>query len=346
VNKHIIDQYGQVDWPSHAAGTGIGTGPFMIKEWDHSVKMVLVPNPYYYGEKTRLTQVNMNFANDPSTAFAAYRAGQYDFAWNLTAVDQAAAKGLPGFMRVPQLETDTLFFNNKMPPFDNPVVRQAFASATDKVMLAHAVFNDSVIPAPTIIPPGMTGYQENYSGISFDVARAKTLLLSAYPDVSTMPAITFSYPSSEVSQQEASFLQRMWLDVLGIQVTLHAEEPTAYNYELARHQVQFGFTQWNADFPDPYDCLALNLLSTATSNSGQWSNPTFDQMIMQADKMPGNARITLYNQAEQVAVKDVGWLPLDHQLLAAVIPTWVHGVTLNANGLYFGDWSGVYLLQH
>src|SRR2546421_3955985 len=51
VNKHIIDQYGEVDWPSHAAGTGIGTGPFMIKEWDHSVKMVLVPNPYYYGEK-------------------------------------------------------------------------------------------------------------------------------------------------------------------------------------------------------------------------------------------------------------------------------------------------------
>ena len=346
VNKQIIDQYGQVNWPNRVAGNGVGTGPFMIKEWDHSVKMVLVPNPYYYGNKTRLTQVNMIFANDPTTAFAAYRAGEYDMVWNLTQVDQAATKGLPGFIRVPQLETDALFFNTKMPPFDNVVVRQAFAYATDKTTLAHGIFNDSVVPATTIIPPGMPGYQQNYSGIPYDVVQAKTLLQSVYPDVNTMPAITFSYPSSEVTQQEADALGLMWQNVLGVQITLRAVEPTAYNDELARHQVQLGFTQCNPDFPDPYDCLALNLLSTAANNSGQWSNPAFDQMIMQADKTTGDARIKLYNQAEQIAIQDVGWLPLDHQMLAAIIPAWIHGVTLNANGLYFGDWSGVYLLQH
>jgi len=32
--------------------------------------------------------------------------------------------------------------------------------------------------------------------------------------------------------------------------------------------------------------------------------------------------------------------------MAAVIPPYLKGVTLNGNGLYFGDWSGVYLLQH
>lgn len=346
VNKHLIDQYGQEDWPNHVAGSGAGSGPFMIKQWDRSVKMVLVPNPFYYGERTKLTQVNMIFVNDPTTAFATYRAGQYDFAWNLTQTDQAAVKGLPGFIRTPQLETDALFFNNKMPPFDNVVVRKAFAYATDKVTLAHTVFTDSVVPAPTIIPPGMPGYQQSYSGIPYDVVQAKTLLQSVYPDVRTMPPITFSYPSSEVTQQEANALGLMWLNVLGIQVTLHAVEPTAYNDELVRHQVQFGFAQWNADFPDPYDCLDLNLLSTAAANSGQWSNSTFDQLVMQADKASGGTRIGLYNQAEQVAIEEVGWLPLDHQMVAAVIPSWVRGVTLNANGLYFGDWSGVYLLQH
>src|SRR6266581_697605 len=218
VNKHIIDQYGQADWPNQVVGNGVGTGPFMIKEWDHSVKMVLVPNPFYYGEKTKLTQVNMIFANDPTTAFAAYRAGQYDFAWNLTAADQAAAKGLPGFMRVSQLETDALFFNNKMPPFDNVVVRQAFAYATDKEMLAHSVFNDSVVPAPTIIPPGMPGYQQNNTGIPYDTNMAKSLLESIYPDVTTVPPITFSYASSQISSQEASALQGMWQNALGIAV--------------------------------------------------------------------------------------------------------------------------------
>ncbi len=77
-----------------------------------------------------------------------------------------------------------------------------------------------------------------------------------------------------------------------------------------------------------------------------WNNPTFDQTIAHAEQATGNQRISLYNKAEQIAIQDVGWLPIDHQALAAVIQSWVHGVYLNGNGLYFGDWSGIYILQH
>ncbi len=347
LNKRIIDAYGQSDWPNHVVGTGVGTGPFMIQEWDHSVKMVFVPNPYYYGDKTKLTQVNMIFTNDATTALNTYRAGQYDFVWNMAAADQVAAGGLPGFTRSTQLETDALFFNTKMPPFDNAFVRQAFAYATDKVTLAHAIFNDSVVPAQTIIPQGMPGYQQNYTGIPYDKNMAKTLLQTIYPDLTTIPPITFSYASSVVNPQEATALQKMWQDALGVQVTLHSVETTAYADELNKHQVQLGFTQWNADFPDPYDCLTLNLFSTAANNYGEWSNPDFDQAVTQADKtLSSDTRNLLYNQAEQIAIQEVGWLPLDHQTLAAIIPSTVHGVSINANGLYFGDWSQVYLLQH
>src|SRR6266487_2880989 len=78
VNKQLIDQYGEDKWTDYVVGNGVGSGPFMIKSWQHSVKMVLVPNPYYYGARTKLTQVNMIFVNDQSTAFTTYRAGQYD----------------------------------------------------------------------------------------------------------------------------------------------------------------------------------------------------------------------------------------------------------------------------
>jgi ABC-type oligopeptide transport system substrate-binding subunit len=346
LNEKIINQYGQTNWVNHAAGNGIGTGPFMIKEWDHSVKMILVPNPHYYGAKTRLSEVDMIFVNDPTTAFNAYRAGQYAFVWNITAQDQQTAKNMPGFIRHSLLETDLLFFNNKMPPFDKTAVRQAFAYATDKNTLAHAIFKDTVTPAPTIIPPGMPGYQPNYPGIPYDKTKARQLLLSVYPDVSQVPPITFSYPSSQISLTEASALQQMWQTALGIQVKLNSVELNAYNQETANHAIQFGSTQWSADFPDPYDWLALNLTTGAPNNNGDWSNPQFDQLIKEAEQTTGDARIALYNQAEQIAITDVGWLPLDHQTMAAVIPPWVHGVTLNSNGLYFGDWSGVYLSAH
>ena len=59
VNEKLITQYGQADWVSHIAGNGAGTGPFMVKSWQHNVNMVLVPNPHYYGAKPRLTEVDM-----------------------------------------------------------------------------------------------------------------------------------------------------------------------------------------------------------------------------------------------------------------------------------------------
>ena len=346
LNQTVINQYGQADWVNHAAGSAIGTGPFMIKEWDHNTKMVFVPNPHWYGGKTKLTEVDMLFVNDPSTAFKAYQAGQYNFVWNIGPQDLTSAKGMPGFESESLLQTDLLFFSNKMAPFNNAAVRQAFAYATDKQALATAIFKGSAIPAPTIIPPGMPGYQPNYQGLAYDKSKALAALQSAYPDVSKVPPITFSFPSSQVSTSEASALQQMWQSALGIQVKLLPVELNAYNTETSNHQVQFGFTQWSADFPDPYDWLTLNLFSTASNNSGDWNNPQFDQLVTQAEQTTGDARIQLYNQAEQIAISDVGWLPLDHQSLSAIIPPWVQGVSLNNTGLYFGDWSNVYLTQH
>lgn len=346
LNQKVIEQYGDKNWQQQVAGNAVGTGPFMVKEWDHNVKMVLVPNPHYYGSKTKLTEVDMFFVNEASTAFKAYRAGQYNFMWNLTPTDQQVAQSLPGFTRAALLQTDLLFFDNTKPPFDNAAVRQAFAYAIDKQTLVHAIFKDSVTVANTIIPPGMPGYQPNYSGIPFDRAKAKALLQSVFPDVSKVPTITFSYPNSQVTPDEASVLQQMWQTALGIDVKLRSVELNAYNDETAKHEVQFGFTQWSADYPDPYDWLTLNLTTNASNNSGRWSNPTFDQTTQQAEASSGNARIALYNKAEQIAISDVGWLPLDHEAVAAVIPPYMHGVSLNGNGLYFGDWSDVYILQH
>jgi oligopeptide transport system substrate-binding protein len=346
LNQNIIGQYGQSDWINHAPGRVIGTGPFLIKEWDHNVKMILVPNPHYYGAKPKLSEVDMLFVNDPGTAFKSYQARQYDLMWNITASDLPIARTLPGYTKQSLLETDMLFFDNRHPPFNQSAVRQAFAYAINRDALVKSIFDNSVVAAPTIIPPGMPGYQPNYPGLPYNAARAKSLLQSVYPDVNKVPPITFTYPNSQVSPQLAQALQQMWQSALGIQIKLQPEELAAYNTDTANHRVQFGFTQWGADFPDPYDWLALNLTSNAPNNNGEWHNAEFDATIAQAEDTTGQARIALYNKAEQIAISDVGWLPIDHQAMSAIIPSYVHGVSLNGGGFYFGDWSDVYLLQH
>lgn len=346
LNSTLIQRYGETDWSNHAAHNAVGTGPFMVKEWEHNTKMILVPNPYYYGPHTRLTEVDMIFVPDQHTAFQEYQGGQYSLVWNLAPTDITAAHGLPGYVNRTLLETDALFFNPQVPPFDQPAVRQAFAFATDKSLLAQVVFNNAVVPAPTIIPDGIPNYQPKLVPLSFDRIKATAALKSVYPDPSQVPPITFYYPNALLSSFAASTLQNMWQTALGIPITLTSVETNAYNVAVTKHQIPFGFTQWSADFPDPYDVLALNLVSTTPGNAGSWSNPTFDQLIQQAEATTGTARLALYGQAEQVALDDVGWLPLDHQTMSAVIPSHIHGISLNPMGLYFGDWSQVYLLPH
>src|SRR5579885_894659 len=305
VNQKMIEQYGAEDWSDAAAGHGVGSGPFMVKEWQHNTKIVLVPNPHYYGPHPRLNEVDMIFVVDAHTAFQAFQGGQYSFVWNIIPTDLNAARGLAGFTSQSLLETDALFFNAQMPPFDQPAV----------------------------------------TSLAFSRTQALNTLHTAYPDVTQIPPVTFSYPSSLVSSTLAQALQRMWQTALGIQIKLVSVETNAYNIEMQNHQVQLGFEQWEADFPDPYDILGLNLLSSAPGNVGLWSNGQFDDFVKQAEQTSGAARLALYAQAEQVAITDVGLLPLDHQALAAVIPPTVHGVSLSHMGLYFGDWSGVYISQ-
>lgn len=343
VNQQLIKQYGEDDWADHVVGNGAGSGPFMVKLWEHNTKIVLVPNPHYYGPHTRLKEVDMVFAVDAHNAFQQYQGGQYNFVWNVSSSDLSAARGLAGFTSQSLLQTDALFFNTQMAPFDQAAVRQAFAYAVDKNMLTQSVLSNSAIPAPTIVPTGIPGYQPNLTALSFNRGKALTTLKTAYPDVDQVPAVTFSYPSSQVSSAVAIALQQMWQTALGIQVKLLPVETNAYNFELSHHQVQFGFMQWNADFPDPYDVLALDLLSDAAGNNGMWQNSRFDQLVQQAEQTSGAARLDLYGQAEQVAINDAAWLPLDHQVMSAVIPAAVHGVSVNHMGLYFGDWSDVYL---
>ncbi|HEY7418429.1 MAG TPA: peptide ABC transporter substrate-binding protein, partial [Ktedonobacteraceae bacterium] len=168
-------------------------------------------------------------------------------------------------------------------------------------------------------------------------------LRSVYPDITQVPPVTLTYPASLMSETEALAFQSLWLQTTGVKITLLPLDPTAYQVALQNHQVQLGFVQWSANFPDPYDCLALYLRSTSDMNYGQWQNQSFDQDIAQAEQLYGNARIALYQQAEKIAISNVAWLPLDHPTMAAVIPSKVQGVSLDGYGLYFGDWSKVYL---
>ncbi len=344
LNQKLVARYDRDNWPQSRVEVGLGTGPFVLKTWQPAVQLIFVPNSHYYGHKTALTTVVASFVNDPRVAFQLNGVGQTDLVWNITPEDQLAARSSAGFTRTSLLETDALFVDTTKPPFDSLAVRQAFAQAIDKQALMHSVFDDALVPAATLLPPAMLGYQANGETLHSDSAQARSLLRSAYPDLSRFPSVTFSYPAAQVSDQEATTLQSMWQRTLGVQVNVRAVEPEAYHQEMQRHVIQLGFYALSANFPDPY---AFFSPFVSERSNELWNDGSFEQLITQAEAQTDEPqRLNLYRQAEARALAQAGIMPLDHQTLAAIIPPWIHGVTLNGNGLYFGDWSDVSILRH
>jgi oligopeptide transport system substrate-binding protein len=340
VPQQLIQRYGERAWLEHA----LGTGPFLLGRWVHGLRMVLTPNPHYNGQKPVLDELDMPFAPNAHAALLAYSAGQYDLTTDIPGPDYAQARAEKHFAEVPLLATDALFLNTALEPFTRPEVRQAFALAVDVQALAHEVMGDSVAPAQTLMPESMPGYDASaVSGLGHNPQRAQQLLASVYPKGTQLPQVTFTYASNAVPSAEVMALQTMWRQALGIEVHLVAVEPSTYQREVAQGQVQLGVVNWQADLADPWNLLALNLRSGAPGNLGQWSNPQFDQWVDQADVLFNDParRAALYAQAEQLALEEGAWIPLDHPRRTAFVAPFVSGLVVTPVGILAPDWSRV-----
>jgi oligopeptide transport system substrate-binding protein len=345
VPRRQIQKYGEQQWVEHA----LGTGPFMLGRWVHGVEMTFLPNPHYYGDKPVLDELDMPFVQNSHAALLSYRAGQYDLTWGIAGSDYPQSKAEKNFHETPLLGTDALVPNAAIEPFTHPEVRQAFALALNVQVLAHEVMGDTVVASTTLMPPGMPGYDSSsVHGLAFDAQHAKQLLLSVYPDVTAMPAVTLTYDTDSLLQAEAQALQTMWQQVLGVHVNLAPVESSTYQRELKAGQVQLGIVNWMADLADPWDLLTLNLHSGAPGNVGDWKNTQFDQWVDQAGLLFNDPaqRALLYQQAEQLALSNAAWIPLDHPKFTAFIAPYVHGLAVTPLGLMAPDWSLVTVSAH
>jgi ABC-type oligopeptide transport system substrate-binding subunit len=291
----------------------------------------------------------MPFVQDTHAAMLAYRAGQYDLTWDIAASDYIQAHTQKNFHEISLLGTDALVPNTTIEPFTHPEVRQAFAEAINVNVLAHQVMGDSVAASTTIVPPGMPGYDSSsIQGLGLNAQQAAQLLQAVYPDVQAMPTVTLTYPTNGLPEAEAQAIQVMWQKVLGVNVVLAPVEPSTYQREFNAGQIQLGVVNWAPEIVDPWDLLSVSLHSGALENAGAWTNTLFDQWVDQADVLFNDSaqRIALYQQAEQLALNDAAWIPLDHPKFTAFIAPYVHGLVVTPVGLMAPDWSQVTVSRH
>ncbi len=340
--------------PTGWTETAFGTGPFKVKEWLHNQKLILEPNPNYWAGAPGISEIELPFFQDSETAYQLYRTGGLDIMGSqqnpIPSARVPEVKDSPDFHSAASFAVRYVGFNNKKAPFDNVNVRRAFALAVDKATLADAVLNGAVAPTDRILPPGFTGSHLPVTGLAFDPAAAQQELATAgYGEGNPFPQVTFTYGVEGDNERVATFLQQQWKENLGVDVVLEPLELATFSkgldttYLTPDQGLQFYLSIWGADYPDPQNFVSQQLRSDSPNNNGHWEDAEFDKLAMEADTFLGSAddRLQLYNQAEQIAVDGVGWLPLYVPQFSVLIRPEVTGYSLTGQGLIFPDWSKV-----
>jgi peptide/nickel transport system substrate-binding protein/oligopeptide transport system substrate-binding protein len=330
----------------------VSSGAFTIQEWHHNQDIVLVPNTNYWQPPTNITTLTLPFIQDSETAFQLYRTGKLDIMGSQqNGVPAAHVKEVekdPDFRQSASFAVRYVAFNNKLAPFDNVKVRRAFAMAVDKKTLAEQVLAGTVTPTDRILPAGFPGSELPIKGLSFDPAAAKASLADAGVKAGDLK-VKLTYGVEGDNERVVTVLQSMWKENLGVDVTLEPLELSTFSarldetFQKPESGLQAYYSIWGADYPDPQNFISQQLRTGVNNNNSHYSNPEFDKLVDQADVMTGDikARLELYNKAEQIAVDEVGWLPLYTPKLNVLVKPYVKGIVFNGQGLIIPDYSAL-----
>ena len=149
-------------------GNPVGTGRFKVAEVD-ATQIALIPDPSYPGPKPYLDSLVMRFYPSTRAAVTAVLEGTATAA-RYVPLEQAQEPRNRQDVRVltaPNVGRATvLFLNNRKPPFDSALVRQAVAKAIDREALVNAALAGAGEPAYGPISPLELGGVESTAGDS------------------------------------------------------------------------------------------------------------------------------------------------------------------------------------
>lgn len=349
VPRQAIERYGD-KWTE--AGNIICNGPYMLQEWVHDDYLVLAKNPTYYdAANVEIDEIYCYMIVEASTAMAMYEAGELDVCRTIPLPDMDRVKTDPvlskEYRSSPRLGTYYFGFNCTKPPFDNPLVRKAFASAIDRQALIDYILKGGQRPALTFISPGVPGHIDGLEegvGYPYDPEAAQAYLAEAgYPNGEGFPEVTLMFNTSEDHRAVAQFAQQCWQEVLNVKVNLANQEWKVYLTTLEQDAPQIFRLGWMASYPDGYDYLKRNFDSRTPEDYARYHNPEFNHAIDMLERESDPAeRMAWFRLAETLLCDtDCACIPLYYYTMNELTKPYVvrdYYATIN-DVPYFQNWD-------
>ena len=160
---------------------GVGTGPYIIKEYLPNDHLLLERNPNYWQKGLPFFDaINVQIIPDANTRLLTLEAGQIDFVKDLSIQDINRLEGASGIeiREAPSTRTYHIPSHGKRPPFDNVNVRRALNYAVDKKAMNETIYEGKYLISRGISTPLVVGFQES-EPYTYNPEKAKQLLEEA-----------------------------------------------------------------------------------------------------------------------------------------------------------------------
>ncbi len=350
VPKHVVEAEGD-NWSLDPA-TAISCGPFVLDKWDKGREVVFANNPQYDGPSAAHWNQIVYLIGADEAVFPAYENGEIDliergYEQVISPADQARIESDPALSAqlhtFPQFQTWWLAFGGEGTAFSDLRVRQAFAQAVDRDAIVNSALRNQAVAAYGLLAPGFHSSnteKQKAAAYPYDPEAARALLAEAGFGEGGNPFphydLTLRDPSPTV-QTVAQAIQAMLKENLGIDVGIQSLERKSFTEQLNAYELPFVLIPWDMDYYD-----ASNFMDVfVTGGRHAWSNADYDALVKEADGIIGDEakRAELYQQAEEILIKDVGGVFLWHPVFTQLWKPYIEGPCLHENTYGILSWQ-------
>ena len=313
----------------------MGSGPFMVKEWQPDQRLVLVKNPNYWGNQpTNVTEIIYTPIKAEATRIAALLSGEVDFVLDPSPQDLPRLRNNANLKVVDGVEARTIFLGmdqhrDELPgsnvkgknPLKDLRVRKALYQAIDSDTLNRVTMRGLSQPTGALVASQVNGWTEAvHKRLPFDQEAARRLLAEAgYPQGFE---VDFACPNNRYINDEeiCQAITAMWARV-GVKAKLRTLPLVTYFPMIQRYEASIYMLGWGVPTFDALYSLQSLVRTVGQGgdgnyNVGRYSNQRMDYIV---DRVKTETDLQVRNrfltEGLQLSNDTVSHIPLHNQVI-------------------------------
>ena len=301
----------------------IGTGPYIITEWEANDHYTLVYNDKYWGETPTVKKLIVRVIPDPSTQNLMFRNGELDMI-DLKSLDSAIVESTykteykDRIVTTPNVGLTYLLFNENNQYLSDVNVRKSIGMAIDVDTIISDLYSGNAIREHGMIPTGIWGHNDTLEGYTYDPDAAKKLLAdSGYKD----GQISFELSMDSTANSSTQLLYEnisQQLEKIGIKADVRSYDHSSWLALRNSGKMDSFVARWGMDYNDPSNIMYSFFGSESNTKMRSINYPDKDTIAKVAAAsaiVDDDERMAEYQALEKkIITEDAAWIPLFEEL--------------------------------